>query len=289
VTAGTFGTTNRELSGEGPNRFIDKRLSASQISLLRFGVLCVLLAAWQFAPQIALLRQVAPFMDPFFISSPTLIAQKLGELMTGSNNVPLVWPYLTFTLVATLVGSAIGIVSGAGIGLLLSADRRLHQVLTPFINAVNSVPDIAWLPVIIIICGPTATATIFCAFESVFFTVFFNAYTGGRMVSTEVVQNARLLGASQMGLMSRVRLMYVVLWTFAVLPNAISHGLRVVVTAEILSGAGGLGQLIVMGLGGFSSSLTFAVVIVLSLIGVALVRLAEVLRGRVLHWSPGLR
>jgi NitT/TauT family transport system permease protein len=270
-------------------QWIEKRWLRPQVYLARLGVVIGVLMFWQFGTGSLELRQVLPFLDPFFISSPLLVGRALVGLATGSGGQPLVWPFVFLTLEATLIGAVIGIAAGVILGLLLSNDRRLRQVFAPFINALNSMPKIALIPVIIIIFGPSAKSTITVSVMTVFFTVFYNAYAGGRGVSDEMLQNARLLGASPVGTMFHIRFMYVFLWTFEALPNAISHGLLSVVTTEILSGSAGIGRLIVQALANLDANLTFAIVVLLSVIGVTMVGLADSLRGRTLHWWPGAK
>jgi NitT/TauT family transport system permease protein len=99
-----------------------------------------------------------------------------------------------------------------------------------------------------------------------------------------MIQNAKLLGASDWQVMRTVRLPLVVAWTFAALPLGVAFGLVTVVTTEILTGYGGMGSLIVTALATSEASLTFATVIVLGAVGLIIVLLAEMVKKRVLHW-----
>jgi NitT/TauT family transport system permease protein len=156
--------------------------------------------------------------------------------------------------------------------------------MSPFIMAINAVPRIALIPVIVIIVGPNENASIVTAITVVFFIVFFNAYEGGRKIAREVLQNARLLGYDGLSIMWRIRLPYVVAWTFASLPNAISFSLLAVVTTEILTGASGIGKLILVSEDTVNATLTFAVVCILAVIGLFLVMATTLARSRLLFW-----
>lgn len=70
----------------------------------------------------------------------------------------------------------------------------------------------------------------------------------------------------------------------ASLPNAISFGLVGAVTAEILTGASGIGKLLLTAIDTANSDLTFAVVIYVSVAGIVLVLASSRVRHRVLHW-----
>lgn len=260
-----------------------RRRNRTQLIFVQFAILLGFLLSWEFLPKIMWMRDTFTFLDPYFISSPSETFQTLRQLAVGNGSVTM-WSYASSTITASLIGIVLGTALGAGGGLLLSNNQQLSDVLRPFILAANAIPRIALIPVIVILFGPTLQASIFTAVTVVFFVVFFNAYEGGRSVSDDVLENSRLLGASRSQLMWQVRGPYVVAWTITSLPNAVSFGLVSVVTAEILTGTVGMGRLLLDSVTTVQSSLTFAVVVVLSVLGVVLVAVAEVLRTHLLHW-----
>ncbi|WP_181779411.1 ABC transporter permease [Pseudonocardia pini] len=251
----------------------------------RLAVLAVGLAAWQFLPQVEWLRERATVFDPFFVSSPSRVAERLWELCVGSGPDGVsVWPVLVQTLVATFAGVIIGTVLGGLAGVVLSSSIPASRILGPFVAFFNAMPRIALVPIFVILAGPTTTATVLTAVAVIFFLVFYNAFAGGRSVPPEVVQSTRLLGASPRSVMFRVRLPYVAVWTLAALPNAISFGLVAVVTAEILTGRVGMGRLLLNSISTADATLTFAVVFLLAVVGVVLVSASDLVSRRALHW-----
>jgi NitT/TauT family transport system permease protein len=268
-------------------RLGERRLGRGKRLSWQLGLLVAFLAAWQWIPSDhgGWLQNYLLFLDPFYISSPSRVAQTLYDLFTASNGRVSIWPYLQSTVVATIIGFLAGLVLGAAGGLLLSSAPRVRQVISPFIVLVNSIPRIALIPVIVIIAGPTSFASIFNAVLVVFFLAFFNAIEGGSSVPKETIANVALMGASNVQIMRYVRLPNVVNWTFAVMPNAISFGLLTVVATELITGVKGLGSLILAATSNVDSSLSFAVVVLLSLLGLALYGLAVLLKRRVLRWQ----
>jgi NitT/TauT family transport system permease protein len=260
------------------------RRRRGRIIAVQLLILVAFLLMWEFLPKVGWLSDRLTFLDPYFISSPSEIWATLGDLASGRDNSPEMWPFARATVEASLIGTFLGTVLGAGAGLVLSNSRMLSDVLRPFIIALNAVPRIALIPIIVIIFGPTMKASVFTAITVVFFVVFFNAYEGGRTVPPQVLENARLLGASKTQLMWRVRWPHVLAWTVTALPNAVSFGLVSVVTAEILTGTVGMGRLLLDSVTTVQASLTFAVVVVLSILGIVLVAIAEVIQRRWLHW-----
>jgi NitT/TauT family transport system permease protein len=261
-----------------------RRLGA--LTALPFQVAFVIgiLAGWEFVPQIPALRDRSVVFDPFFVSSPTRVAREIDGLLTGRGGSVEIYPYLAPTLSATVMGVAIGMSIGALLGLILSNFEMLRRIFHPFVIAANAVPRIALIPVVVIVFGPSGNATLVVVIMVTIFLAFFNAFEGGRLVAVELLQSAKLLGASRWQIMRFVRLPYVVAWTLASLPLAITIGLIAAVTSEILTGAGGMGQIISTAQVQADASLTFAVAILLAILGLMLTALTEVARLRILHW-----
>lgn len=242
------------------------------------------LLVWEYAPHWQGLKDRVHWVDPFFISSPSRVYHELDYLFTGTRG-PSVWPYLENTLKGTFLGTAIGLAIGLAAGAILSDNPRLAQIVAPFITMLNSIPRIALIPIVVLIVGPTLQASIISAVLVVTFIAFFNALQGGRSVPVNVLQNARLLGANRRQVMLRVRFPYVLMWTFAALPNAIAFGLLTVVTAELLTGSQGMGNLVFSATTNVDATLSFAVVVILSFVGVVIVSVMERLKRRLLHWA----
>lgn len=250
----------------------------------RLAILVTFIASWEYLPKIDWLRDLSVVFDPYYVSSPSLVTGRLRDLLSGSNGQPELWPFFWQTMQGTILGIVIGTVSGAVAGLLLSNNELSRKLASPFLAVLNATPRIALIPVIVIIAGPTLTATVLTAVLVIFFLVFYNAFAGGSSVAQQTIQNARLMGATSGEIMRTIRLPHVVMWTFTSLPNAVSFGLVSVVTAELLTGKTGMGLMLQNSITFSDSTGTFAVVSVLAVVGVALVLLAEYAERRVLFW-----
>lgn len=280
------GTRERTEAERLQARLGERRLRRPTQIIWQLGLLAAFLAGWQWIPSShGWFEQRISFLDPFYISSPSRAFSTLWYLFTGTHGRVSIWPYLRSTVEGTLIGFAIGLILGAAAGLFLSNAPRVRQVVTPFLVLINSMPRIALIPVIVIIAGPTTSASTANAVLVVFFLAFYNAVEGGASVPHETIANAALMGASNWQIMRFVRLPNVVMWTFAVMPNAISFGLLTVVATELITGVPGLGSLIQAASSNVDSSLSFAVVILLSILGLVLYGLTVLLRRRMLRWQ----
>lgn len=257
-----------------------------RITLWQVAILAFLLAIWELLTRIPWFVQNTPF-DPFFISQPSRVAVRLWAwLQPGPASV---WPHLLLTLEATFLGLIVGVGSGFVVGMLLSRNRTLADILNPFIVAFNSMPRIAFVPLITMFFGLGITSKVVTSWFVVFFLVFFNTYKGGRSVERELLDFCRALGGSPRQILWRVRIPTAAAWTFASLPNAISFALIGVVLAEFVGSTTGMGYLMITALATLNATDMFASVTLLSVVGVGLVYSVTRLERRLLHWSPEFR
>ena len=264
-----------------PSNRLRQQLALSWWRLLIVGVF---LAMWQFVPKIPGINGRVVWLDPFFISSPSLVAHRVWEVCTGAGQTATIWAPLWFTVYTALVGTGIAVLFGAAGGLALSNNPFAERVFRPLVAAVNAVPRIAIVPIVVIIARSPASADIATAVAVVIGLVFYNALEGGRSVPPEMVDGARLMGATNLGVMVRIRLPYVAAWVFAAMPSAFAFGLVGSVTTEIFTGAPGIGHLLQVAVNTADATLTFTVVFMLTLVGVTLVQGTEVLRNKLLPW-----
>ena len=256
------------------------------ITLWQASILVVIFGLWESLTRIPWFIANTIF-DPFFISQPSRIAVRLWQwLQPGPNSV---WPHLWLTLQATFLGLAVGVGSGFIVGMALSRNRFVADMLNPFIVAFNSMPRIAFVPLITMFFGLGLASKVVTSWFVVFFLVFFNTYKGGRSVERELLQFCQTLGGSPRQILWRVRIPTAAAWTFAALPNAISFALIGVVLAEFVGSTTGMGYLMITALATLNATDMFAAVLLLSVVGIVLVYGVTLIERRLLHWAPEFR
>src|SRR3974390_1660038 len=114
---------------------IDPRL-VSIASLLLF------LLLWELAADVRL-------ADPFFISSPSRIVA-VGVQLGGD---PDFWRDVDVSSTEFLIGYGAAIAIGIPLGVATAWYRRLNYLVGPFIDVLNVVPRISFLPIIVIWFG----------------------------------------------------------------------------------------------------------------------------------------
>ena len=258
----------------------------------RLGILLVFLGAWEYLTGIKAISKTPGlyWIDPFFISRPSVIAQRF--LFLTSDKVRLtIWQMALSTIQSTLWGFLVGITTGFAAGLVLGRSDRIARIFDPFIVAFNSLPRIALVPLITMIFGFGLLAKIVLAWSIVFFIVFFNTFQGARSVDADLIHSARFLGAGDGQVMRTVIVPSTLAWTFASLTPSISFALIGVVVGEFIGGesGGGLGYLIIQSLGTLNAADMMVALLALGVIGIVMALGIRQVEVRLLRWRPEYR
>ena len=231
------------------------------------------LAGWEFK------------VDPFFISRPSLILERLLDwVVTG-----VLWFHLWITLQEMITGFILGATSGIVVGFLLGKNEFLAKVLDPYIIAIYSLPKIALAPLVILWFGIDLTPKIVLAAIVVFFLVFYNAYTGVREVERELVDALRLMGASSLQILMKVELPSALTLIFLGLKMSVPYALIGAIVGEMMAANKGIGAMLQNSAGQFDTAGVFAALLVLMIVSTILNEILQRSEGLVLRWKEAGR
>src|SRR3954447_4640323 len=235
----------------------------------------MILAGWQALSS-------AGVLDKFFFSRPVDILARVGQwIWTGS-----IWSHLIVTLEEAFLSFAFGVTAGILFGFLLARVRFLSDLLNPYIRVLNALPRVVLAPIFLLWFGLGIWSKVALGVTVVFFIVFFNTYQGVREVDPVILNNARMLGASERQLVRHVLIPSALTWIFSSLHISIGFAIIAVVVGEYLGASHGVGYLISQAEGVFDTTGVFAGMVVLSavvlLVGVCVNRLERWL----LRWKP---
>lgn len=199
-------------------------------------------------------------LDRFFFSRPSDIAARIIQwLRTGS-----IWPHLIVTLEEAALAFVIGASAGVVMGFALARAPRIGALLDPYIRLLNALPRVVLAPIFLLWFGLGIWSKVALGITVVFFIVFFNTHQGVRDVDRVVVDNARMLGASEWQLVRHVLVPSAMTWVFSSLNISVGFAMIAVVVGEYLGAARGVGYLISQAEGTFDTTGVFAGMAVLS-------------------------
>lgn len=220
--------------------------------------------------------------DEFFFSKPSDIAVRIVEWFASGS----IWDHLGITLTEAALALVIGTTSGLVAGFSLARFRFLGAVFDPFIKVLNAVPRVVLAPIFLLWFGLGVWSKVAFGVTLVFFLVFFNTYQGVREVPRVLVDNARMLGATESQLARHVLLPSALGWIFSSLHVSVGFAIVGAVVGEYLGSSAGVGYLISQAEGTFDTTGVFAGMVVLAAV-VLLVDLAVGLLERtLLRWKP---
>jgi NitT/TauT family transport system permease protein len=202
------------------------------------------------------------WLDPFFVSRPTAIVSRIATwILSGS-----LWPHLATTLEESLLGLAIGAASGISLGFALARSPLLAQVCDPYIKMFNAIPRVVLAPLFLLWFGLGIWSKVALAVTLVFFVMFFSTYQGVRDADRVLVDNVRMLGATERQLVRHVLIPSALSSIFSSLQTSLGFAMVGAVVGEYLGATRGLGYVISQAEGTFDTTGVFAGMTVLGIV-----------------------
>jgi NitT/TauT family transport system permease protein len=221
-------------------------------------------------------------VGPFWISKPTLIAKVLVKWVTGAE----FWRHFIVTLTEVAYGFGLGVAGGVLAGFMLGEIPRLGRFLDPYLAALYGIPKTALAPLFILWFGIGLGAKVAMAGIMVFFLVFFNTAAGLRSVDRDLINMARVAGASRGQILRKIKLSFAFPYIITGIKLGLPTGLIGAIVAEFISSNQGIGYVIVRASMFFDTASVFAGVIVLAVTVFALNEVLVRIERYVLRWRP---
>ncbi len=253
-----------------------KHRTGVPVLVWQVGFGAVVAAAWQ-------ALATARILDPFFFSRPSDILARMWHWIAGG----FIWLHLGITLEEALLSFLLGAALGIVAGFLLARAQFAAKILQPYIQMLNALPRVVLAPIFLLWFGLGIWSKVALGITVVFFIVFFNTYRGVREVDPVILDNARMLGASERQLTRHVLLPSALTWIFSSLHISVGFAIIAVVVGEYLGAARGVGYVVAQAEGVFDTTGVFAGMGILNLVVLAVISLVARLERRLLRWKPG--
>jgi NitT/TauT family transport system permease protein len=247
---------------------------AAGIWVVRIGLAGALLCAWEYLADQKLIKE-------FFFSKPSVVWTYLEELFASGD----VWIHLAATMEGTLGGFLLGSLLAIPFGLFLARFPLVDEILAPFLAGLNALPRVALAPIFILWFGIGLSSKVFLVFSLVFFIVLINTQAGVKSADEELLRMATVMGATPRQRFLKVILPGAVPSIFAGLRVGIIYALLGTVVGEMVAAPAGLGQQVAYFSGTYRTGGVFAILLLLSLIGVALNGVTLFIERYLLRWQ----
>ncbi|HKX18367.1 MAG TPA: ABC transporter permease [bacterium] len=241
----------------------------------QIGILVAVLTVWQLAAQ-------QHWLDPFFFSQPAAIGRRIVEWFASGFIYRHLWTTALETVLAFLAGAALGV----AFGFWFARSPALSAVFDPYLKIGNALPRVVLAPIFTLWFGLGVLSKVAFGVTLVFFIVFFNTYQGIREVDANLLNNARMLGATERDLVRHVLLPSALVWILSSLHTSVGLALVGAVVGEYLGAGRGLGYVIAQSEGTFDTTGVFAGMTVLAVFTLAIDFIVTGIERRLLSWKP---
>ncbi|WP_207205361.1 ABC transporter permease [Microbacterium protaetiae] len=249
--------------------------NALMMRLAQLGMVVVVLGVWELLVRLGVI-------DEFFFPAPSNILQTIWVWVSTG----YVFPHLWVTLIEAFLSFIVGGAAGLAFGFVLARVGILERLFAPFLQMFNALPRVVLAPIFLLWFGLGIWSKVAFGFTLVFFIVFFNTLEGVKSVDRVLVNNARMLGASERQLLRHVFIPSALTWIFSSLHISVGFAITGAVVGEYLGASSGVGYAIAQAQGVFDTEGVFAGMFILMFV-VLLVDLGvNRIERYLLRWRP---
>jgi NitT/TauT family transport system permease protein len=242
-----------------------------------------ILLLWQICSEIGFVRRNV-------LPPPSTVLAVWYDLVTGATDAAARYSgtWLDHAWASTwrvFAGFGWGVALGIFVGLLIGLSRAMERVFDPTVQVLRNIPVTAWVPLSLVFFGIGNAPAIFLIGLGAFFPAAINSTHGVRQIDITLYKAARMMGANERELLSRVIVP-------AALPSILT-GVRLamgiawvlVVVAEILAVRSGLGYLLNDAYLFYRNDVVIAAMLSIGLLGFMSDRLVVFVREILLTWN----
>lgn len=237
-------------------------------------LLALLLVAWQFVPG---LTETEEFIFPPLSA--------VLDRLTTPETLQLYLSNAWVTTYEALIGLAIGLVLGVLTGFLLGTFSGARRAVYPFLVALQALPKVAVAPLFVVWFGFDLTPKVLVVVLLAFFPVLVNTMSGVMSIDQDKVDLFRSNVATRWQLWRHLLFPWSLPGIFAGLEVAAVLALLGAIVGEFVSAREGLGVVLQQQQNTYDTAGVFAVLIILSVIGLLMNLAIRLVRRTALSWS----
>ncbi|MFC0506700.1 ABC transporter permease [Micromonospora costi] len=269
--AGGGAVTVRRRTGVGPGvaRFV-------RGTWRPFAVLVAIFVAWWAVTAANLIR-------PYLVPSPGATLDVI--LAQSSYFAHNTWITTYETVLGFLIAIAVGVISA----VVMVYSPTVEKSLYPLLLFAQVIPKIAIAPLFIVWLGFGLTPKIVVAVLMAFFPIVISTVTGLKSIDPEMLQLSATMGAGPGQTFWKIRFPASLPHLFAGLKVAATMAVTGAVVGEFVGANEGLGYVILQANGNLDTPMLFAGLLIMSLLGVVLFVIVELIEYVVLPWQASRR
>jgi len=202
-------------------------------------------------------------VNPLLLPAPELVWVALKDLyQTGE-----LWSNLSVSLSRIGYGFSAGIVLALVLGLTMGLSHRAEAYIWPTFKAINLVPVIGWIPLLILLVGIDEALKIILIAKAALVPMTINVFKGVRNIPQQLTEVAEVYQLSTWSRFKNVVLPGAFISFIGGLRLSLASSWGALVAVELLASSEGIGYVMVYGRQIFQLDVVMATVVVIGLVG----------------------
>jgi ABC-type nitrate/sulfonate/bicarbonate transport system permease component len=224
-------------------------------------------------------------VDDRFLPPFSTMARALAEQLTLAE----FWTALGQTLTGWALGLAVAMIAGITAGVVIGSVPLLRAATASTIEFLRPIPSVALIPLVVLIYGSRPQSALILVAYAAFWQVLVQVLYGVADVDPVVRDTARSYRFSRRAVVRTVVWPTAMPYVVTGFRLAAAVALILEITAELIIGVPGLGRSIGVAQSSGAVAQTYALVIVVGLVGVAVNACTRAVERRALRWHTSVR
>jgi NitT/TauT family transport system permease protein len=241
---------------------------------IQFGFVGLLLLGWEAGVRFGLI-------SGFLFGQPSGIARNFWRYTIDGALIYDIW----ITVYESILGFVIGTAAGSLLGLALWYSRFVARTVEPMIVAFNSVPKIAFAPIVILWFGTGLSSKVALAISLTAIVALIAAYQAAKETDPDLLSLLVTLGASKHQIFYKVVIPSALPGIIATFRINVGFGLVGAVVGEFISSQRGLGHMIFTASSFYDLDTVWLGLFTLMGIGFALYFIIDIIERHMLPWK----
>lgn len=244
-------------------------------------------AAWVAVPPLTFVAIVLiwALIIPVFKIPPYLLPAPFDVFARIIEDAALLWENAQVTLTEIIVGFALTVVLAIPLGLLIALSKWAKQALYPPIMLLQLVPKIAVAPLFLVWLGFGIESKILLTVLMTFFPLLLASISGFQILDERLLYLTKSMGASTAQTFRFLRFPAALPIIFSGIKTSATIAATAAIVAEFVGSNNGLGYVLLRGTSTLDTELIFAVLVVLTVIGVGINYIVEFAEWLMTPWQ----
>jgi NitT/TauT family transport system permease protein len=222
---------------------------------------------------------VAFDIPTYLLPGPVEVAEKIVQ------DAGLLWSNTLVTLYEIVLGFAITIVVAIPCGLFIALSRPVRQIVYPPVMVMQLVPKIAVAPLFLVWLGFGLESKVLLTVLMTFFPLLISSISGFQILDERLLYLTRSMGASRWQTFRYLRFPAALPVIFAGLKTSATIAATAALVAEFVGANEGLGYLLLQATSTLDITLIFAVLVILTVVGICLNYIVEFIQWLLTPWQ----